>query len=161
MSNHPEDPTIYVDKTTPEAHKRTPPPGIQGWGADLDPAMRPAYPMERTPTRFIDPPQRMERQRDRRPVKVFHSTERPGLTHRRLAVNGGGALDLDVGDGGGGRVGGGEDQRGGADAGAERIRAASGYGRADGHGSGQSGRNHEQAAGGQAPTPQPVTGLFP
>jgi hypothetical protein len=80
MSNHPEDPTVYVDKTTPEGHKRTPPPGIRGWGADLDPAMRPAYPMERTPPRFIDPPQRMEHQRPRRPVKVFHSTERPGLT---------------------------------------------------------------------------------
>lgn len=80
MSNHPEDPTIYVEKTHPDAHKRKPPSGIQGWGADLDPAVRPAYPMERTPPRFIDPPERMEYQKPRRPVKVFHSTERPGLT---------------------------------------------------------------------------------
>ena len=80
MSNHPEDSTIYVDKTDPDVHKRKPPVGIRGWGADLDPAMRPAYPMERTPPRFIHPPDRMEHQRPRRPVKVFHSTERPGLT---------------------------------------------------------------------------------
>ena len=80
MSNHPEDSTIYVEKTAPESRKRAPPAGIQGWGADLDPAMRPAYPMERAPPRFIDPPERMEHQRPRRPVKVFHSTERPGLT---------------------------------------------------------------------------------
>jgi hypothetical protein len=79
MSNEPDDPTIYVEKTEPDAHKRKPPAGIVGWGADLDPKMRPAVPMERTPPRFINvhwddldhqPPS----------VKVFHSTERPGLT---------------------------------------------------------------------------------
>ena len=52
---------------------------IQGWGADLDHKNRPAYPMERTPPRLDglhwdrpeDQPIRM---------KVYHSTERPGVT---------------------------------------------------------------------------------
>lgn len=52
---------------------------IQGWGADLDHKNRPAYPMERTPPRLEgvhwdrpeDQPIRM---------KVYHSTERPGVT---------------------------------------------------------------------------------
>lgn len=52
---------------------------IQGWGADLDHKNRPAYPMERTPPRLEgvhwdrpeDQPLRM---------KVYHSTERPGVT---------------------------------------------------------------------------------
>jgi hypothetical protein len=78
MSNEPDDPTVYVENTEPDAHKRKPPAGIQGWGADLDPAVRPGYPMERTPPRFIHPPATMEHQKPS--VKVFHSTERPGLT---------------------------------------------------------------------------------
>jgi hypothetical protein len=79
MSNHPEDMTIYVENTAPEAHQRRPPEGIQGWGADLDPQARPAYPMERTPPRFINKHwDELEHQRPS--VKVFHSTERPGLT---------------------------------------------------------------------------------
>ncbi|HYD33220.1 MAG TPA: hypothetical protein VEA39_01515 [Methylophilaceae bacterium] len=52
---------------------------IQGWGADLDHANRPAYPKERTPPRleglhWHEP--------DQQPVsvEVLHSTERPGLT---------------------------------------------------------------------------------
>jgi hypothetical protein len=52
---------------------------IKGWGADLDTANRPAYPMERMPPRLdgVDgtPPVQQEQR-----VKVFHSTERPGLT---------------------------------------------------------------------------------
>ena len=32
---------------------------IKGWGADLDPANRPAYPKERTPPR-LDPPVRWQ-----------------------------------------------------------------------------------------------------
>ena len=52
---------------------------IPGWGADLDHANRPGYPMERTPPRLDhvhwttpeDQPLRME---------VFHSIERPGVT---------------------------------------------------------------------------------
>ena len=52
---------------------------IQGWGADLDHANRPAYPMERTPPRlegvhWNEPAQQPEN------VKILHSTERPGLT---------------------------------------------------------------------------------
>ena len=52
---------------------------IQGWGADLDHANRPAYPMERTPPRlegvhWNEPAQQPES------VKILHSTERPGLT---------------------------------------------------------------------------------
>ena len=80
MSNNPEDMTVYVEKTTPEEHKRKPPAGIQGWGADLDPGVRPAVPKERTPQRFMDVHwDDIEPQPDRG-VKVFHSTERPGLT---------------------------------------------------------------------------------
>lgn len=79
MSNRPDDMTVYVEKTTPEEHKRRPPAGIEGWGADLDPQARPAYPMERTPPRFINPHwDELEHQKPT--VKVFHSTERPGLT---------------------------------------------------------------------------------
>jgi hypothetical protein len=52
---------------------------IPGWGADLDHANRPGYPMERTPPRLDnvhwetpeDQPLTME---------VFHSVERPGVT---------------------------------------------------------------------------------
>ena len=52
---------------------------ILGWGADLDHANRPAYPMERTPPRlegvhWNEPAQQPES------VKILHSTERPGLT---------------------------------------------------------------------------------
>jgi hypothetical protein len=79
MSNHPEDTTVYVEKTPPEAHQRRPPEGIQGWGADLDPQARPAYPRERTPPRFINKHwDDLEHQQPT--VKVFHSNERPGLT---------------------------------------------------------------------------------
>jgi hypothetical protein len=79
MSNQPEDTTVYVEKTDPKAHPRKPPPNIHGWGADLDPAVRPAYPMERTPPRFIQPTY-SEPAQQKPTVKVFHSTERPGLT---------------------------------------------------------------------------------
>lgn len=56
-----------------------PRPDVQGWGADLDPSMRPAVPMERTPPRFLNVHwSEIEQQ----PVKieVFHSVERPGIT---------------------------------------------------------------------------------
>ena len=79
MSNHPADSTIFVENTEPEERQKQPPAGIQGWGADLDPAVRPAVPMERTPPRFVQP---HYDQPEQQPVtsKVFHSTERPGLT---------------------------------------------------------------------------------
>lgn len=79
MSNRADDMTIYVEKTKPEEHQRKPPEGIQGWGADLDPQVRPVYPKERTPPRFINVHwDELERQEPT--VRVFHSTERPGLT---------------------------------------------------------------------------------
>lgn len=52
---------------------------IKGWGADLDPHNRPAYPMERTPPRLEGlhwhdiPDQPLN-------VEVLHSIERPGVT---------------------------------------------------------------------------------
>lgn len=52
---------------------------IPGWGADLNLADRPAYPMERTPPRLDDAPGREPTQQPVS-VKVFHSTERPGIT---------------------------------------------------------------------------------
>jgi len=79
MSHHPEDATVYVEKTPPQAHQRRPPEGIPGWGVDLDPQARPGYPKERTPPRFIAP-HWDDIEHQPRTVKVFHSTERPGLT---------------------------------------------------------------------------------
>ena len=73
------DETIYVERTDPEARQKKPPAGIRGWGADLDPAVRPAVPMERTPPR-LDNVHWDEPEHQPRTVKVFHSTERPGLT---------------------------------------------------------------------------------
>jgi hypothetical protein len=79
MSNHSQDTTVYVENTDPQARQKKPPAGIQGWGADLDPATRPAVPMERTPPRLRNV---HWNQPEQQPVtvKVFHSTERPGLT---------------------------------------------------------------------------------
>ena len=52
---------------------------IQGWGADLDPADRPAVPMERMPPRLegapLAPPTRQPQN-----VEVFVSPERPQMT---------------------------------------------------------------------------------
>ncbi|HEY0823974.1 MAG TPA: hypothetical protein VGD76_09330 [Ramlibacter sp.] len=79
MSNHPEDTTVYVENTEPQDRQKQPPSGIQGWGADLDPAARPAVPMERTPPRFIRP-HYDEPEHQPHTVEVLHSTERPGLT---------------------------------------------------------------------------------
>ena len=52
---------------------------IVGWGADLDPKDRPAVPMERTPPRLPGKPVAVPEQQEVH-VKVFHSTERPGIT---------------------------------------------------------------------------------
>jgi hypothetical protein len=71
----------YVEKTDPIARQRQhrDTGHIHGWGADVDPANRPAVPMERTPPRLPnvhwDAP---EQQRPR--MKIHHSTERPGIT---------------------------------------------------------------------------------
>lgn len=71
----------YVEKTDPVArqqqHRDT--AHIHGWGADADPKQRPGYPMERTPPRLEnvhwDAPEQQEPH-----VKVYHSSERPGMT---------------------------------------------------------------------------------
>ena len=52
---------------------------VPGWGADLDPQNRPAYPKERTPPRlegvhWDHPDQQMSA------IEVFISPERPGIT---------------------------------------------------------------------------------
>jgi hypothetical protein len=71
---------VYVENTDPvarqQAHQRH---DIQGWGADADPANRPAVPKERTPPRL---PERHWDQPSAQTakVKVFHSNERPGIT---------------------------------------------------------------------------------
>lgn len=70
----------YVENTDPIARQTAhQPKDVNGWGADLDPADRPAVPMERTPPRLHnvhwDQPSQQERS-----VKVFHSNERPGMT---------------------------------------------------------------------------------
>jgi hypothetical protein len=51
---------------------------IVGWGADLDHANRPAYPMERTPPRLPHPTTPPEQQHSH--VEVLVSTERPQIT---------------------------------------------------------------------------------
>ena len=52
---------------------------INGWGADLDHAMRPAYPMERTPPRLegahTHPPAQQPQT-----VEILQSIERPSMT---------------------------------------------------------------------------------
>lgn len=52
---------------------------IQGWGADLDHANRPAYPMERTPPR-LDGVHWDQPEQQQETVKILHSNERPGIT---------------------------------------------------------------------------------
>jgi hypothetical protein len=72
------DTTIYVERTDPEERQlKQPPPDVSGWGVDLVPEDRPAYPKERTPPRIGDvaPPEHQPVT-----VEVLHSTERPGLT---------------------------------------------------------------------------------
>lgn len=70
---------VYVEKTDPVERQNKHRPDMPGWGADIDPANRPAVPKERTPPRldhlhWDEPPHQASR------VEVFHSTERPGLT---------------------------------------------------------------------------------
>src|SRR6476661_4908403 len=71
----------YVEKSDP--HMRRNQGGdranIQGWGADLDRANRPAVPMERTPPR-LDNVHWDEPEQQHSHVKVYHSVERPGIT---------------------------------------------------------------------------------
>ena len=60
--------------TTPEKYAHIP-----GWGADLDPANRPAYPRERRPPRLEGVHWERPEQQPQH-VEVLHSTERPGIT---------------------------------------------------------------------------------
>jgi hypothetical protein len=79
MSSQPASATVYVEKTSPEQQRKRPPHEVEGWGADLEPQTRPAYPRERTPPRFISPHwDELEQQAPT--VTVYHSIERPGLT---------------------------------------------------------------------------------
>lgn len=52
---------------------------IKGWGADLDPNDRPAYPMERTPPR-LEGLHWHDVENQPLKMKVYHSVERPGIT---------------------------------------------------------------------------------
>ena len=72
----------YVEKTDPVARQQQHAHDhghIHGWGADADPANRPAVPMERTPPRLPNVHWKEPEQQEPR-VKVYHSTERPGIT---------------------------------------------------------------------------------
>jgi hypothetical protein len=69
----------YTEHTHPDERKREQGKSVPGWGADLDHANRPAYPMERTPPRLENVHWERPSEQERT-VKVFHSTERPGLT---------------------------------------------------------------------------------
>ncbi len=52
---------------------------IKGWGADLDPANRPGYPMERTPPR-LEPPGWTTPDPQPLRIEVLRSNERPDMT---------------------------------------------------------------------------------
>jgi hypothetical protein len=52
---------------------------IQGWGADLDHANRPAYPRERMPPR-LEGVHWHEPEQQAQTVEILHSSERPGIT---------------------------------------------------------------------------------
>ncbi|MDB5844981.1 MAG: hypothetical protein JWP79_2291, partial [Polaromonas sp.] len=68
---------VHIDHTPPGPRAQAPRDQIEGWGADLDTANRPAYPMERTPPRLDGIPALVPQLRK---VEIFHSTERPGIT---------------------------------------------------------------------------------
>lgn len=69
----------YIEKTAPAPRAAADRDAIQGWGADLDHANRPAYPKERTPPRLpnLHREKIAEQVSD---VEVLHSNERPGMT---------------------------------------------------------------------------------
>ena len=73
--------TRITPETSAHAHQRPKrdTSNILGWGADLDPKNRPAYPKERTPPRLDnvhwDVPERQPVN-----IKVHHSIERPDVT---------------------------------------------------------------------------------
>lgn len=69
----------HIENTPPGPRAQADRSAITGWGADLDHANRPAYPMERTPPRLHnlhwDQPSPQAAN-----VEVLVSTERPGIT---------------------------------------------------------------------------------
>lgn len=71
--------TTYIENTPPGPRAHADRSAVTGWGADLDHAQRPAYPMERTPPRLTnvhwDQPSAQPVT-----VEVLVSTERPGIT---------------------------------------------------------------------------------
>lgn len=72
--------TVLAEHTDPAAHQQHGDMShIPGWGADLDPARRPAVPMERTPPRLAHVHWEVPEQQAL-DVHVLHSIERPGLT---------------------------------------------------------------------------------
>lgn len=62
------------DMDTPQRYAH-----IKGWGADLDPADRPGYPMERTPPR-LEPSTWATADKQPQRVEVLQSNERPDMT---------------------------------------------------------------------------------
>ena len=69
----------YAERTDPAVRRQHGDRShIAGWGADLDPANRPAVPMERTPPR-LDVPWDVPEQQVAH-IKIHHSIERPGIT---------------------------------------------------------------------------------
>jgi hypothetical protein len=71
--------TTWVENTDPNARRNQQPPDVPGWGADLDPANRPAVPMERTPPRLDNVHWDQPAQQQPK-VTIHHSVERPGIT---------------------------------------------------------------------------------
>lgn len=72
----------YVERTDPieRQQRRRDTSQIQGWGADVDPENRPAYPRERTPPRLENVHWEAPQAQRPAPHRIHHSTERPGIT---------------------------------------------------------------------------------
>ena len=82
MDGHQHGDTVVVDDKDPHFRRSQAAPArerVPGWGADLDPANRPAVPMERTPPR-LEGVHRDRPAQQPHTVEVLHSIERPGIT---------------------------------------------------------------------------------
>ena len=73
---------IYVERTDPteRQQRHRDHSHVEGWGADADPAKRPAFPKERTPPRLENVHWTEPAQQRPAPHRIHHSVERPGLT---------------------------------------------------------------------------------
>lgn len=69
----------HIDNTPPGPRAQADRSAIVGWGADLDHAQRPAYPMERTPPR-LEGVHWNQPAAQPQTVEVLTSIERPGIT---------------------------------------------------------------------------------